>query len=506
MAQPTPFDPNADYSADISPGDLGNALDRDFTDLQLTTDEILTNLGLLQRDDGKPANAIVHPDSFTAAALALIASTWTPRGMWATATLYHVGDVVEQASSAYVAATEHVSGTFATDHTAGKWVAFSHADALATAFTLTLLDDADAGAWLTTLGFSTFFKTLIDDANAGAVLTTLGVTSAAQSILDDASTAAILTTLGLTATAAEINKLSGATPTTAEINKLSGVTATTAEINKLAGIAGSLAQTSEFTYANLFSSAGRLLYPAGYVQGLIQANNVGDAVNDIDISGGACADSNGTHNIILSAITKRLDAAWAVGTNQGGLDTGSIGDSDYYIWAIKRSDTGVADALFSLSATAPTMPTSYDKKRLIGWLKRVAGTIVAMHCYETAGGGLELLWDVPTLDINLAATLTTTRRTDAVKVPLNFSVMAHLNVVINDASPGAMAWIYCPDHPDTAPSNSAAPLNNTGMTSTITARQLRVRTSAAGLIAARADTATIDNYRVSTIGFEWSRR
>jgi hypothetical protein len=42
---------------------------------------------------------------------------------------------------------------------------------------------------------STFFLTLLDDANAGAVLTTLGVTAAAQTILDDASVAAIRATL-----------------------------------------------------------------------------------------------------------------------------------------------------------------------------------------------------------------------------------------------------------------------------------------------------------------------
>jgi hypothetical protein len=41
----------------------------------------------------------------------------------------------------------------------------------------------------------------------------------------------------------------------------------------------------------------------------------------------------------------------------------------YYVWLIRRSDTGVVDALFSESATAPTMPTNYDHKRLIGAVK-----------------------------------------------------------------------------------------------------------------------------------------
>lgn len=48
------------------------------------------------------------------------------------------------------------------------------------------------------LTISAFAATLLDDANAGAVLTTLGVTAFAQTILDDANQAAARTTLGLT--------------------------------------------------------------------------------------------------------------------------------------------------------------------------------------------------------------------------------------------------------------------------------------------------------------------
>lgn len=43
-----------------------------------------------------------------------------------------------------------------------------------TAAARAILDDADAGAMLTTLGLSTFIKTLMDDADAGAARTTLG--------------------------------------------------------------------------------------------------------------------------------------------------------------------------------------------------------------------------------------------------------------------------------------------------------------------------------------------
>jgi len=82
------------------------------------------------------------------------------------------------------------------------------------------------------------------------------------------------------------------------------------------------------------------------------------------------------HSLVLaSTLTKRLDAAWAVGSGNGGRDTGSIADGTWHVWLIKRSDTGVVDALFSTSATSPTMPSNYDIKRRIGSVIRTSGTL-----------------------------------------------------------------------------------------------------------------------------------
>jgi hypothetical protein len=117
----------------------------------------------------------------------------------------------------------------------------------------------------------------------------------------------------------------------------------------------------------------------GHIFGLTLSNNGSDATNDIDIAAGECAstETNPVLMVLASALTKRLDAAWAVGTNQGGLDTGSIADTTYHVWLIQRSDTGVVDALFSTSATSPTMPSGYDRKRRIGSIMRISGTIRA---------------------------------------------------------------------------------------------------------------------------------
>lgn len=248
-------------------------------------------------------------------------------------------------------------------------------------------------------------------------------------------------------------------------------------------------------------------HPRMNISGLTYANNAGDATNDLDIAAGEAMDSTSVRLLQLSAITKQSDVAWAVGTGNGGLDTGAVGNSDYYIWLICRIDTFVVDVLYSLSSTAPTMPANYTLKRLIGWFKRVGGTIVAFHTYETEGGGIEMNWDVPTLDVNQTNVLTTTRRTDAVKVPLNFSVVALLSAFINDASTAAGAYIWCPDVTDAA-------VGNTAQTTTILVQvasaniyaYVSVRTSATGLIAARATLATVDQYSVATMGFRWARR
>lgn len=117
----------------------------------------------------------------------------------------------------------------------------------------------------------------------------------------------------------------------------------------------------------------------GQIYGLTLSNNVTDATNDIDIAAGSAVDSTGAVSIqLLSAITKRLDAAWAVGTGSGGrMSAAALADGTYYVYLIRRPDTGVVDAGFDVSATAPTLPTNYTQYRRIGAVKRVGGTILA---------------------------------------------------------------------------------------------------------------------------------
>ena len=195
------------------------------------------------------------------------------------------------------------------------------------------------------------------------------------------------------------------------------------------------------------------------------------------------------------------------------MDTGAVANSDYYIFAIARTDTGVVDYLCSLSSTAPdtTLVPDYNRMRLIGWYKRAGGTVVAFLTFETTGGGLNFIWVVPTTDVSVANGLTTTERTDAVRVPLNVSTIAHVQGGFADNGVAIVrGWLYTPGQTAAAPGNNAAPMHNMSQITNTTvinfSRSMYVRTSATGTLAAICTVATADLYVLSTMGFEWSRR
>lgn len=190
------------------------------------------------------------------------------------------------------------------------------------------------------------------------------------------------------------------------------------------GNGGTLQTTDKLVVArsgtNKYILGANISLPPGFLYGCQLSNNVADATNDIDIAAGKCRDSTDVDNLILtSTLTKRLDAAWVVGTNQGGLDTGAIANTTYHTWLIKRSDTGVVDALFSVSASAPTMPANYDYKRRIGSIVRLGGTILAF-----VQDGDEFTWLSPKPDVSAVTNPGTAAVTRTLTVPVGIRVKA----------------------------------------------------------------------------------
>lgn len=272
------------------------------------------------------------------------------------------------------------------------------------------------------------------------------------------------------------------------------------------------------TNLSVFSQAEVAARVSKGIFGLTYANGT-DATNDIDFAAGGCADSTNAVWITCAAMAgKQLDAGWAPGAAAGMRNSGAaIANTDYYLYAVAKAD-GTQDYYAHTSTTVATVITalqaesggaSYVYARIIGWIKRTGGTIVAFHAYELTGGGLDFIWDSPTLDVDLSNTLTTSARTDALKVPLAFSVQAKFHCKTQDGS-AYVAWVSCPDLTDVAPSETAAPLSNMADVNGVAAgslhRDLKVRTSSTGTIRARATVATINIYQVATTGFEWARR
>lgn len=190
-------------------------------------------------------------------------------------------------------------------------------------------------------------------------------------------------------------------------------------------------------------SSANKFYPVtvkGQIAGLTCSNNGSDALNDIDVAAGvARAESDDDTLILTSAITKRLDASWVVGTNQGGLDTGAEASSTLYaVWLIKRPDTGVVDVLFSTSFTAPTMPTNYTKKRLIGAVYNDASSNLLAFVQQ---GDYFRYTGATILDISDTSITNNTFEVGTLSVPPN--ALAHIYGRLSNATETALeGWLY----------------------------------------------------------------
>lgn len=196
--------------------------------------------------------------------------------------------------------------------------------------------------------------------------------------------------------------------------------------------------------------ANDLHIPRGYIDGLT-LSNAADADHDITIAVGTARDSTNALALELaSAITKRLDAAWSVGTDQGGLDVGSIGASAvYYLWLIRRDIDGVLDALFSLSKTAPTMPSGFTYKRRIGTI--ITDASAKIIGFQQVGN--KYFFNQP-ISIAYGYIGTTARTAKIVIAPPKMLAMLRLLFIPLQGGSDVYIWIDSYLRPDSAPSST----------------------------------------------------
>lgn len=286
--------------------------------------------------------------------------------------------------------------------------------------------------------------------------------------------------------------------TTGKIIKTTGKQVGDVVVGPVSSVDGEVAIFSGTTGKLLGRLAQSVLtprFPRGHLQGLTLSNNATDLINDIDITEGQCRDSTNAMDIVLaSPITKRLDAAWAVGTNQGGLDTGAMADVTYHMFLIKRADTGIVDALFSASPTAPTMPASYTHSRRIGSVIRKAGGFGSF-----SQQGDEFLRMVPVLDIN-----TTSQGTSGlmwpVSVPTGIKVLANIGGWAFKASTAINILLTSPDQTDNAPLATVFTIQTNSAVNAYFSWSGLLRTNTSAEIRARSDSLT-SSLRLMTYGW-----
>ena len=202
-----------------------------------------------------------------------------------------------------------------------------------------------------------------------------------------------------------------------------------------------LGQIAQWTSASSIQGIGLYNYLGGLTLSYVSTTTFGIAV------GAATSDDNTTLMTLTSAYTKTR-SAWAVGSGNGALDTGTVAANTWYhIYLIERTDTGVVDVLMSLSASAPTMPASYTVKRRIGSIK----TIAASNFMSFSQVGDQFLITTPGYDVGapalggsiaVAATLVT-----LASVPSGIQTDAFITVnAIPDVTNPLNLEIYSPDN------------------------------------------------------------
>lgn len=205
----------------------------------------------------------------------------------------------------------------------------------------------------------------------------------------------------------------------------------------------------------------------------------------MSIAAGKAQDSTGVQLMTLTAIAKTT-SAWAVGTGNGGLDTGSIANSTWYhFYVIRRPDTGVVDVVFSTSASAPTLPTNYTQYRRIGSGK----TNGSAQWTSFVQDGDYFRWLTGVLDVN-ATNPGTASVSATLSAPTGVNVEAFGQVVLKQTTTVTLLYMRDLAATDEAVSSTAAPLASIG-TDTVNGALI------AGTFSLRTNTSAQIGYRLN---------
>lgn len=179
------------------------------------------------------------------------------------------------------------------------------------------------------------------------------------------------------------------------------------------------------------------------LSGLIMSNGT-DATNDINVTAGSCVSDDGTTIMTMAARTLETDSVFD-DTGNKGLDTGVVGNNTYHVWVINRPDTNVTKVIVSLSASSPTLLAAYTKKKCIGSIIRLGGTVLGF-----IQNGNRFMLAAPQQFITGSANSSTTATNVSTLGPLGFKFTAIIMSSYDSNVHGCVRYSD-PDLPDVAP-------------------------------------------------------
>jgi len=240
------------------------------------------------------------------------------------------------------------------------------------------------------------------------------------------------------------------------------------------------------------------------------ANNSTDSNNDIDFSAGNFTFSDYSGVAVLSALTKRLDASWTAGTNQGGLDTGIKANSTWYhCYAIHNPTSGVSDAIFSKNATTPSLPTGYTKYDYIAsFLTNTSGNIIVGNYDFDRVGSYTFKYNLAKKDFD--GTFSTNVIPYTLSTPLGLNTNALVNIYINSdntSSLGVYGYFYefFKDIVNASSSNFNVIAGNFGSYQFFQNAPLEITTNLLSQIRGVVNTSPIKGI-ILTVGFKYTKK
>jgi len=315
-------------------------------------------------------------------------------------------------------------------------------------------------------------------------------------------------------TAAGARAALGAMPS--DINALTGKT-TPVDADELV-IADSAATFGlrKLTWANLKATLktyfDTLYVPRSYLAGLTLST--AGSSSTITIAAGQAADSTNVVMMSLASAISKTTSAWAVGSGNGGLDTGTIANNTWYhFYLIRRPDTGVEDVCFSSTPSAPTIggniPAAYTQYRHIfawktnGSAQWVTGTQTGDY-FRLSASVLEFSTTNPGTSA-VTATLS--------GVPTGIKVKALINAVGKSGTNNILAYVSDLSAADEAPAAYTSAIAAPGCSFLIfgvdgrqSAQQMEIMTNTSAQLRYRLGVSgASDVFGMVTLGFTYTR-